>query len=166
MDKNEQKNEQLKLFVKGVIEHANFKNEAILTSLNDVWTNLYGAKLTASFYVGEILNYYKYKTRKSLLSQKYKAIVDDVRNSVKEIVCTDEKQMRQFRKSHKYKKLIEVSTQPMTERFVYGIRFNGCCMITFNSEREQEMFVKGLEMASIIKDYKKIHIKTRCNYRS
>ena len=48
---------------------------------------------------------------------------------------------------------------PMTEKFVYGIKFNGCCMITFENEREQEMFLKGLEMSSIIKDYKKVHIK-------
>jgi hypothetical protein len=47
---------------------------------------------------------------------------------------------------------------PTTEKFCYGIKFNGCCMITFNTEAEQNMFIKGLEMSKIIKDYTKIHI--------
>jgi hypothetical protein len=138
-------------FVSEVCRYRNYKSKFVLDKTQSIWSQLF-TEITAKFYYREILRYLNENT--TVLSLKYKKLIDKYRNI--NPVPVDREENRRETKKEVVKSSIDAHT---TEKFYYGIKFNGCCMITFNSEREQEIFVKGLEMASIIKDYKKIHIR-------
>lgn len=159
-------------FVVAVLRYRNFKTNYALDLIKPKWENLF-SRMTATFYFNEIIRYIN--TGMSILSLEYKCLIDK-HKSIETIPVKNDNQARRVLKARqKSKPKFEVpvkrkdieqleiiknsSKHEVVEKFVYGIRFNGCCIITFENEREQEMFLKGLEMASIIKDYKKVHVK-------
>ena len=152
-------------FVIASLQYRNFNTNYALDMIRSKWENMF-ARMTACFYFNEIRKHYE--TGMSILSMDYKCLIDKHRN-IEALPVDDEKHARKILKKKKDKINVPVkrknttlkAVQPnIVEKFVYGIKFNGCCMITFENEHEQEIFLKGVEMASIIKDYKKIHIKS------
>ena len=138
-------------FVQEVCRYRNYKRKYVLDKTQHIWSQIF-TKITAKFYYGKILRYLNDNT--TVLSMKYKKLIDKYRNITP--IPVDNEENRREVKKEVVKLPIDTHT---TEKFYYGIKFNGCCMISFDTEREQEMFIKGLEMANVIKSYKKIHIK-------
>ena len=151
-------------FVIACLEHRNCKTNYALDMIKPKWENMF-ARPTASFYFSEILRYYS--TGTSILSMDYKCLIDKHKNI--EPLPVSEKNARKVSKRKGEKIDISVKRKAVTkpiekseiiEKFNYGIKFNGNCMMTFENELLQNMFLKGLEMAKIITDYKKIHVKS------
>lgn len=138
-------------FVAEVCKYRNYKRKYVLDKTQHIWSQIF-TEITAKFYLGEILRYLNDNT--TVLSMNYKKLIDKYRNITP--IPVDNEEYRREVKKVGFKLPIDTHT---TEKFCYGIKFNGCCMISFETEKEQEMFIKGLEMANIIKSYKKIHIK-------
>lgn len=150
-------------FVIAVLQHRDFNTNYALDLIKPKWENLF-ARPTATFYFGEILRYAT--TGISILSMDYKCLID--KNKHIEAIKPSEgharrKLNRKNKKDAPVKKVVSQIVQAkneVIEKFLYGIKFNGCCTMTFENKQEQEMFLKGLEMASMIKDYKKVHVKS------
>lgn len=153
-------------FVIGCLQYRNCKTNYALEKIKPLWENMF-AKPTASFYFGEILRYHA--TGMTILSTEYKCLIDKHRKIEPLPVDGDNARRLLKRRGEKGTKIdVPVARKAVTkpientevvEKFNYGIRFNGCCMMTFENEMLQNMFIKGLEMAKLIKDYKKIHVK-------
>lgn len=160
-------------FVVAVLQYRNFKTNFALDLIKPKWENLF-SRMTATFYFNEIIRYIN--TGMSILSLDYKCLIDK-HKSIETIPVKNDNQARRVLKARqKDKTKIEVPVKrkdiaqleiinnvkkhDVVEKFVYGIKFNGCCLITFENEHEQEMFLKGMEMANIIKDYKRVHVKS------
>ena len=157
-------------FVVAVLQYRNWKTNYALDIIKPKWENMF-TRITATFYFNEIIRYAN--SGISILSLDYKCLIDK-NKSVEAIPVKNENQSRRILKTTKKnkseidvpvkRKPVEIVAKPkktdIVEKFLYGIRFNGCCLITFENEREQEMFLRGLEMADIIKAYRKVHIKT------
>lgn len=153
-------------FVIGCLQYRNCKTNYAMEKIKPLWEDMF-AKPTAVFYFSEILRYFT--TGISILSTEYKCLIDKHRKV--EPLPVDEKNARKKikRKGEKDEHIdVKVKRKAVTnpiekpevvEKFNYGIRFNGNCMMTFENETAQNMFLKGLEMAKLIKDYRKIHIK-------
>ena len=138
-------------FVAEVCKYRNYKRKYVLDKTQPLWSQIY-SKITAEFYYAEIIRYIN--SGFTVLSMKYKTMIDKYKDITP--IPVDSEENRREVKKEVVKLPIDTHT---TEKFCYGIKFNGCCMISFDTEREQEMFIKGLEMSNVIKDYKKIHIK-------
>lgn len=149
-------------FAQQICIYRNFKTNEALKRF-DGWKKLY-SKSTAKWYFDESMRYLNKGV--CLLPQSFIKYLENY----KDCSCyTPESPQFARGKGIKGRKSMKIEV-PVTrrkavqstviEKFVYGIRFNGCCMITFANEKEQEMFLKGMEMASVIKDYKKIHVKS------
>lgn len=152
-------------FVIEALRYRNYNTNVALERTKSKWADMF-AKPTASFYFSEIRRYFE--TGTSILSLDYKNLIDKNRN-IEALPVDNEKNARKIFKNSKKNKIdipvkrkeeARKAVQPsVVETFVYGIKFNGCCMITFENEHDQEIFLKGVEMASVIKDYKKIHVR-------
>lgn len=156
-------------FVIEALKYRNYKTNVALDKMREVWKDMF-QKLTASFYYNEIRRYYE--TGTSILSFDYKALVDKHRD-IEALPIDKESHARKIQKKKNASDIdvpvikkqnivtsLKVATDEVVEKFLYGIKFNGCCTMTFQNENEQKMFLKGLEMSSIIKDYKKVHVKS------
>lgn len=156
-----------------VIEALRYRNYAVNVALERTkskWEDLFAIQ-TAGFYFREIRRYFE--TGETILSTGYKKLIDKNRN-IEALPVDNTDNKRRFFKSTRKKIEVPVKRKEIpqleivnntpknevVEKFSYGIRFNGCCIITFENEHEQEMFLKGMEMASIIKDYKKVHVRS------
>lgn len=150
-------------FAREICLYRRFKTKIALKRIT-IWEGEF-TQSTATWYFDESMRYLTNGV--TLLNENFIKYLEKYKDIVP-IEPEDIKLMRGVRK-HKGTKGRKFSNyapelkavQPIqaTEKFCYGIKFNGCCMISFNNEVEQQMFIRGLEMASIIKDYKKIHIK-------
>lgn len=157
-DLSRYKMNDMEKFIMGVLKYRNFKTDKGLAQISELWEDKY-TKLTARFYFDTVAQYFRDKS--GILSTKYKEFIDRHRDVVAEM--PELKDLRKPKSKRNVSNPIvpqPKAVQPaLTEKFYYGLRFNGCCMITFATEKEQEMFIRGLEMADIIKSYTKIEIK-------
>lgn len=155
-------------FAKEICLYRKFKTKIALKRIT-VWEGEFTTS-TATWYFDESMRYLTNGV--TLLSENFIKYLEKYKD-IEPIEPEDIKLMRGVRKNKGVrgkkvthnapsfkKEQSEQNSVPMIEKFNYGIKFNGCCMISFNNEQEQQMFIKGLEMASIIKDYTKIHIKS------
>lgn len=158
-----EKYNDMEKFALGVLRYRKFKTKAGLKNLKELWENKF-TELTATFYFDSIVKYCE--NGGTMLSTRIKSFIDRHKDGCA-IISPDAEDVRASR-SRKNKKEVKhvtnalkaVQSQQLTEKFNYGIRFNGCCMMSFESEQAQEWFLKGLEMGKVIKDFVKIHIKS------
>lgn len=150
-------------FAAQICLYRNFKTKEAIKRI-DCWQDLY-SEATAKWYFDESMRYLTNGI--TLLNQSFVNLLDKYKNN--ECIVPEKPELERAKnRGGRGRKKIDVPVRRITnpikaevvETFNYGIRFNGCCMMSFENEKLQEMFLKGLEMAKIIKDYTKIHIKS------
>lgn len=149
-------------FAEQICLYRNFKTKEAIKRI-ECWKEIL-SETTAKWYFDESNRYLTKGI--SLLNQSFKELLDKYKNN--ECLVPERPEFARLRdRAGRGRRKIDVPVKRITnpikadvcEKFSYGIRFNGCCMMSFENEKLQEMFLKGLEMAKIIKDFKKIHIK-------
>lgn len=150
-------------FAEQICLYRNFKTKEAIKRI-DCWKEIH-SETTAKWYFDESNRYLTNGV--TLLNQSFINLLDKYKGNTCLVPEKPEFERRKNRVCRGRKKIdipvkriINPVKTDVCEKFYYGIRFNGCCMISFENEKLQEMFLKGLEMAKVIKDYKKIHIKS------
>lgn len=150
-------------FAEQICLYRNFKTKEAMKRI-DCWKEIH-SEATAKWYFDESNRYLTKGI--TLLNKTFVELLDKYKNN--ECLVPDRPEFARLKdRAGRGRKKIDVPVKIITnpikadvcEKFSYGIRFNGCCMITFANEHEQSMFLKGMEMASIIKEYKKIHVRS------
>lgn len=149
-------------FAEQICLYRKFKTKEAMKRI-DCWKEIH-SEATAKWYFDESMRYLT--SGITLLNPTFVSLLDKYKDNACKVPEKPEFERTKGRGGRGRKKIdvpVKRITNPIKadvcEKFNYGIRFNGCCMMSFENELLQEMFLKGLEMAKIIKDYKKIHIK-------
>ena len=154
------KDAPLKLFAKHCVQYQDFKTKVALQKFN---CKILGLKeSTIELFFNGAISYIKNGAKINGVNRKLLNFIDEIINTNQFVPLTPslaDKRIQYVRnKSEKYEINVPImkKEQPkLIEKFIYGIRKDNTIML-FDTEQEQNAFIKGYKFANGIDDLKKI----------